>query len=54
MTMASAAAPHSVPSICRRVGTRLRGHKGAKVGAPLPKVRQQQAANLAESEWEEF
>jgi methyl-accepting chemotaxis protein len=32
----------------------LRGHKGAKVGAPLPKVRQQQAANLAESEWEEF
>ena len=31
----------------------LRSAKGGRVGTPLPKVRQQ-AANLAESEWEEF
>ena len=48
-----ASLPAQPPLTAQIAALPLRNAKGGKIGTPLPKVRQQ-AANLAESEWEEF
>ena len=48
----SAAAPSLSPA--RVAAFPVRQAKAVKIGAPLPKIKQHRASNLAEDEWEEF